>query len=48
MKMEIVVRQFMKAHPKTKSYSLDAVLCASGEYKATDPVCKGNRGKSTI
>lgn len=44
MKMDIVVWQFMKAQPRSKTYSLDAVLCKSGEYKATDPVCKGNRG----
>ena len=33
-----------KLFAKTKSYRLKAVLCPGGEYKATDPVCKGNRG----
>ncbi len=42
--MDIIIWQFMKAYPGQKSYSLDTVLCASGEMKPTDPVCKGNRG----
>lgn len=44
MGMNIIIWQFMKAYPESKSYSLDAVLCPDGKYKPTDPICKGNRG----
>ena len=44
MDMDIIIWQFMRAFPKSRSYTLDAVLCKSGEYKPTDPMCKGNRG----
>ncbi len=44
MNMNVVVWQFMELYSKTKSYGLKAVLCPGGEYKATEPVCRGNRG----
>ena len=44
MKMEIMIWQFMQLHPKSRSYQLEPVKCPSGEYKATDPMCKGTRG----
>lgn len=44
MTMNVIAWQFMRAYPKSKSYTLDAVLCQSGDYKPTDPICKGNRG----
>ena len=42
--MNVIIWQFLRAYPVSRSYSLDAVLCASGDMKPTDPVCKGNRG----
>ena len=44
MNMNVMIWQFMDIYPLSKSYRLKAVLCPDGEYKATDPVCKGNRG----
>lgn len=44
MKMDVIVWQFIRADPGNKCYTLDAVLCSSGNYKPTDPICKGNRG----
>ncbi|MBO6141266.1 MAG: radical SAM protein [Ruminococcus sp.] len=42
--MDIIIWQFMKAYPKHKNYHLDAVLCPTGKFNPTDPICKGNRG----
>ena len=42
--MTVIIWQFLRAFPMSKSYSMEAVLCQSGEMKVTDPVCKGNRG----
>ncbi|MCR5142925.1 MAG: radical SAM protein [Ruminococcus sp.] len=44
MTMDVMAWQFMHACPESRSYTLDAVRCKSGEYKPTDPICKGNRG----
>ena len=44
MTMELTLWQFMSAYPETRSYSIQPVLCPSGEYKPTAPVCKGIRG----
>lgn len=47
-KMTIDIWQFMTIFPKSKSYGLRAVACCEGEYKATRPVCPGNRGMIAV
>ncbi|MBR1750592.1 MAG: radical SAM protein [Ruminococcus sp.] len=42
--MDITLWQFMRLYPERKSYSLEAVATPDGDYKPTDPICKGNRG----
>ncbi len=44
IEMELIIWQFMRVYPKSKSYALEAVLCPDGNYKPTAPICKGNRG----
>lgn len=48
LNMDIIIWQFMRAYPKSRSYHLDPVLCASGNYKDSDPICKGNRGMIAV
>lgn len=43
-KMELIIWQFMRVHPYNRSYSLDPVHCADGNYNASAPLCKGVRG----
>lgn len=44
MNMEIEVWQFMTAHPESKSYYLEAIHWPDGNYKHTNPRCRGTRG----
>ncbi len=44
MTMNVDVWQLMRIYPRSKTYTLSAVLCRDGEYRPTAPVCKGNRG----
>lgn len=44
MEMELMLWQFMKVTPKSKSYSIETVYSPSGNYKPTDVMCKGIRG----
>ena len=48
MNMDIEIWQFMTVNTKSKRYFLEAVPCPSGEYKYTDPVCKGRRGMVAV
>ena len=34
----------MRIYPRNGSYELEAMLCPSGNYNPTDPICKVNRG----
>ena len=44
IEMELMLWQFMRVYPKSKSYALDAVNCPDGNYKPTEPICKCIRG----
>ena len=43
-KMELIIWQFMRVHPYNRSYSLDPVHCADGNYNSSAPLCRGVRG----
>lgn len=46
--MTITVWQVGSFSPRDKSYVLSAVECCPGEYRASAPVCKGNRGMIAV
>ena len=39
-KMELIIWQFMRVHPYNRSYSLDPVHCADGNYNASSEIKK--------
>ena len=46
--MALTVWQFGTLYPKTKFYTLAAVNSCKGKYRASAPVCKGNRGMVAV
>lgn len=46
--MTITVWQVGSFSPRDESYVLSAVECCPGEYRASAPVCKGNRGMIAV
>ena len=48
MNMGIDIWQFLRLHPKEKSFRIVPVACAEGEYRPTIPGCRGNRGMIAV
>ena len=48
MGMEIDIWQLLRLHPAKKSFHIMPVSCAEGEYRATYPGCRGNRGMIAV
>lgn len=46
--MALTAWQFGTLYPKIKFYTLAAVNCGKGKYRASAPVCKGNRGMVAV
>lgn len=46
--MALTVWQFGTLYPKAKFYTLAAVNSCKGKYRASAPVCKGNRGMVAV
>ncbi len=46
--MELTVWQFGTLYPQSKFYTLTAVNSCEGKYRASEPVCKGNRGMVAV
>ena len=44
MGMEIDIWQLLRIHPASRSFHIVPVSCAEGEYRASYPGCRGNRG----
>ncbi len=48
MQMDIDIWQLLRLDPRNRRYTITPVNCAEGEYRATIPVCRGNRGMIAV